>query len=88
MTAIPDDADRLLMLVDLLTDIDLEGILAEVSHTDALGPILDPTAYRDMLQNGDHLHALEAVALAAIPLRDVFKARVGPLIPADTEENR
>lgn len=75
----PDEADKLVLVAQLLADVDLDGIMREVSRADTLGPIVSPTAYRQMLDQGGHLHAVEALALAAIPFRDVYDRLIRPL---------
>ena len=39
----------LTMAADTLAGLDLRGYLAVISRDDALGPILDPTAYRSRM---------------------------------------
>lgn len=45
-------SDVLVLVSNLLGTVDWDALAVTLSKADALGPILDPTAYRDSLANG------------------------------------
>lgn len=51
---------RILMFARLVRTEDLEGFLQRVGTAHALGPILDPTRYRDAMSNLQSLERLAA----------------------------
>ncbi len=65
------EADRLVIVVAALANVDLAGIRASISTADALGPILDPTAYMKALHGGG-MHEIERLADLAQPLVNEF----------------
>lgn len=65
------EADRLVLVARLVSEIDLNFLLSEVNRAHTLGPIFDPTAYRDALNSG-HLNSIAALAQAGIQLSQEF----------------
>lgn len=49
----------LLQLGQVVAGLDLEGFLAMISRAETMGPIMDPTLYRDA---ADNIQALKALA--------------------------
>ena len=74
------ETTRLLLAMQLIAEVDLDFILETTARADALGPFLDPTAYRDQLYRGD-MHAVEALAQAVKPAVDVWRERIAPKLP-------
>lgn len=66
------EAKRLGLICSLLSDIDLEFLTSTVSVADAIGPILDPTTYRDMLYRTGNMHDIARLATLAKPLVEEF----------------
>lgn len=46
------EADRLILVCNFLADIDLESLRLAVTRAHTIGPIVDPTRYRDALFDG------------------------------------
>jgi hypothetical protein len=66
-------ADRLVLAAQLLSEVDLNYLLSEVNRADTLGPILDPTRYRDALNRGS-MHAIARLAQSALQFSHEFQA--------------
>lgn len=74
-------SDKLLLVGQFLTSIDLNGIVSLVDTTHGLAPMLDPTAYRDALHRGD-MDAIRDFARALQPAMKVWDERIAPKVPA------
>lgn len=56
-------ADKMMLVMQILADsVDLQGILDIAQTTDAIGPFVDPTAYRDMLYRKGNMHDIAKIA--------------------------
>lgn len=67
------EADRLILAAGFVADIPAKRILAEIERAQTLGPILDPTLYREA-QAAGHLSRLVPVARAAVAMQDAYRA--------------
>lgn len=74
------EANRMLLAMQVLADVDIEQVLATVDSADTLGPLLDPTAYRDALYRGD-MHAVRDLAAALREPVRVWNDRIAPKAP-------
>lgn len=74
------EADRLMLVGQFLDGIDLEFIQANVTRADTLGPLLEPTKYRDALQSGD-MHAVADLAGALVAAQDIYRRKIKPKVP-------
>ena len=72
--------NRLLLVARALALLDLDGLLAVCSVTHAVGPMLDPTAYRDQLDRGD-LAAIEQLARDLLPAVRTYRELIEPKLP-------
>lgn len=88
MTYDPDfdfvgNVQRLSLAMNVLAagSVDLDGIIETVGYVHALGPVLDPTKYRDALYRGD-MDAMADVARALLPAVKVWQEKVAPKIEA------
>lgn len=71
-------ADKLLLAMQFLSTIDVDGIVEAISEAHTVGWFLDPTAYRDALSLGH----MDAVGLLARELRApirIFRERLAPV---------
>lgn len=75
------EADKMLLAARFLADLDLDSITETAERAHSLGPIVDPTAYRDALQSGD-LEAVAALAAALKPAAKIFRERIAPKLPS------
>lgn len=68
------EAGRLIMAVQFLDGVNLQALLDTVGKADALGPIIDPTRYRDMLyRKTGNMHDIARLAREAGPLVKLFR---------------
>lgn len=61
------EADRLIAVCGLLADFQLDQLVQAVQQAHTLGPIVDPTRYRDALQR-DHMDDVATLARLALPV--------------------
>lgn len=71
MTSFSDEADRLVLLVGMLRQVDLRVLLETIEHAESLGPIVYPGEYRDAAQRGA-LWQIRDLAIAAQRALDVY----------------
>lgn len=57
---------RVALVVSMLSDVDFEKLIRAIDHADAVGPILEPTLYRDKAQAMREDRALLAAAQALV----------------------
>lgn len=78
------NSDRLLIAMRVIAEsVDLEQMLVVLDYTHALAPMLDPTAYRDMLHRGD----AETVGRLCSSLRaavEIFNEKIAPKLPVSS----
>ena len=75
---IKSEADKMLLAVKLLAELNLRGIVDVVRDAHTIGPIVDPTKYRDALHRG----AMDAVASIADELRGavaIYREKIEPV---------
>lgn len=68
------ESDRLLLAVRFLADLDLAALAEAIERADVIGPLLDPTAYRDMLHRKGNMHDVARLVQLAQPLVAEFRA--------------
>lgn len=61
------------LAMQVIDKLELEEILNGIEHADALGPILDPTAYRDMLYRDGNMHDIAHIIRLIIIARDEWR---------------
>lgn len=47
------ECDRMILAMNFIAELSLEKITETVERAHTLGPLIDPTKYRDALQRGD-----------------------------------
>lgn len=75
------EAQKLLLFMQGLADVDLGKIVATVEMAHTVGWVIEPTMYRDALQKGD-MDALARLARALEPALRVWREEIEPRIPA------
>lgn len=75
----------LLSLAGMIAQLNLPAFLARIETAHAAGPILDPTMYRDAL---DNLRSIERIARAALPLREAVLEEQGRAAKQETQAMR
>jgi hypothetical protein len=75
------EIQRMLLPMPILATVDLDGIRDVISRAHALGPFIDPTAYRDALYRGDMDDAAELARLLQ-PAVDFWSERLEPKLRA------
>lgn len=75
------EAQKLLLFMRALADVELGKILATIEMAHAVGWAVDPTKYRDALQKGD-MDALGRLARALEPALKVWREEIEPKVPA------
>lgn len=85
MTYDPDfdylgNVQRLGLVMQALASVELHKIIATTEYAHSLGPILDPTKYRDALYRGD-MDAMAELARALQPALKVWDEKIAPKIP-------
>lgn len=66
------ESDRVCLLASLISELPLERVIEEIGSADAIGPLIDPTAYRDMLYRKEgNMHDVLKIAQAMLPVKKV-----------------
>jgi len=63
---------KLMMFSSLVIDMRLSGFIATASHAEAVGPVMDPTLYREV---GHNLRNIKALARALKYFQDEVRAQ-------------
>lgn len=74
------EADKLLLAMRFLADLDLDGILRTVEIAHTVGWVIDPTKYRDALSRGDMDAVRDLAAALREPVR-IWTERIAPKVP-------
>jgi hypothetical protein len=66
------------LVILIVQDLDLEGFIDAGNAVDALGPILNPTAYRDSMHDGQRVKFLseQLAAKKLLELKKLVKERI------------
>lgn len=75
------EVDKVILAVNFLADLKIDQILETISRVDALGSLLDPTAYRNQLYDGS-MHLVERLCSKLTPAIVFYKDEVMPKIEA------
>lgn len=75
------EADRLIAYAGMLETLELGRLISEVDRAHVLGPILDPTRYRDALRAG-HIEDVATLARLALPLVAQYRKIAERELPA------
>lgn len=73
------EADRLMLVAQFLDGIDLKFIQENVTRVDTLGPLIEPTKYRDALQRGD-MHAVADLARSLREAQEIYRKKIKPKV--------
>jgi hypothetical protein len=66
--------NHLQLIASIAATLDLGAFLSRIDYANTVGPIVDPTLYRDAM---DNLGKLQAIARAARPLAEEAKRQLG-----------
>lgn len=62
--------DQMVLAAGFIASLDLEGFVDRIEITDAIGPMLHPTLYRDGM---DKLHQVKELAEACLEVKRIFE---------------
>lgn len=73
------EADRLVTISGMFETVDIDGILHMVEHAHTIGPLLDPTRYRDALDRGvlDKVAELARAAKRVVAIHEEMREKAG-----------
>lgn len=72
------NAQRLGLAFKLIAEsVDLEKMIVTAEYAHAIGPMLDPTKYRDALERGD-LEAITDLARLLLPAVKLWNEKIAP----------
>ena len=67
--------DQIVLVAQFAACLPIEDLLADLSHAETVGPILDPTLYRKALYSGK-LDAVRRLAEKALALKQEFERQL------------
>lgn len=70
---VKSEADKLILACQFLAELRLSDLREVITTADTIGPIIDPTAYRDMLYRDGNMHDVRALIDKALPLVQEFE---------------